>query len=572
MSVIKPRIVIIGLDAAVMSLLGPWVEQGDLPNLAALMAQGVSGELESVMPPLTPAAWTSFMTGKNPGKHGIYNFMEHAPDGYGMIYTNGSNRRAETIWSMANRAGYTVGVMNTPFTYPPEKLNGFQISGLDTPSSDSAFVHPPKLKKEIEDKFGPLIIDSRYLGSMTNLEKRARAVEEFKRSDEQWSELALYLLEQHPKDIMMFTFMSIDTVEHHFWHYMDKNHFYYDQEGAALFRNVIRDVYRRLDRTVGEIVRHLDSSAHVFVVSDHGQEAISDRTLFINRILHQAGLLAYKPLNPFDGILKGATRSVHEWLSKNLTHGQKLFLSGLFPKLRDNADAIVTSYTEIDWSRTQAFCHEAWACPPSVIINLKDVKPQGIVEKADYEKTIQKAMEALYAIQDPRTGKPVIAKIHRREELYQGDYAERAPDLTLQWWGESPFNAKPSLREESDLSPLRIEKLEPLCKPEWSGHHTLDGILIASGPCFKQGEKLSGAQLIDLAPTLLNLLGIPVPEDMDGKILEEAMDLSKPSNYRKNGHPLTENGVTTAVVGEHAYSVEEAAQVETRLKNLGYLE
>ncbi len=567
-----PKIVIVGLDAAVMSLVRPWVEQGDLPNLAALMAKGVSGELESVMPPLTPAAWTSFMTGKNPGKHGIYNFMEHARDGYGMIYTNGSNRRAETVWSMANRAGYTVGVMNTPFTYPPEKLNGFQISGLDTPSSDSAFVHPLELKKEIEAKFGSLIMDSRYLGSMTSLEKRARAVEEFKRSDEQWSQLALYLLEQHPQDIMMFTFMSIDTVEHHFWHYMDKNHFYHDPEGAELFRDVIREVYQRLDRTVGEIVSRLDSSAHIFVVSDHGQEAISDRTLFINRILHQAGLLAYKPMNPFTSMLKALTGSVHEWLRKNMTHEQKLLISSLFPKLRDNADAIVTSYTEIDWSRTRAFCHEAWACPPSVIINLKDVKPQGIVEKADYEKTIQEVMTALHAVQDPRTGKPVMAKAHRREELYRGDCAECAPDLTLQWWGASPFNTKPSLREESDLPPLRIEKPEPLCRPEWSGHHTLDGILIASGPCFKRGEKVSGARLIDLAPTLLSLLGMPIPEDMDGKVLQQAMDPSKQSNYQKDGRPLTENATTTSSAGEQGYSAEEAEQVETRLKNLGYLE
>ena len=567
----KPKIVIIGLDAAVMSLVHPWVEQGDLSNLASLMAKGVSGELESVKPPLTPAAWTSFMTGKNPGKHGIYNFMQHSSDGYDMIYTNGSNRRAETIWKMANHAGYSVGVMNTPFTYPPEKLNGFQISGLDTPSPDSAFVHPPELKKEIEEKFGSLMTDSRFLGAMTSLEKRAQAVEEFKQSDEQWSKLALYLLEHHPQDIMMFTFMSIDTVEHHFWHYMDKGHFYHDPKGAELFRDVIFQVYQRLDRTVGEIIQRIDPSAHVFVVSDHGQEAISDRTLFINRIFFQAGLLAYKPTNPLAVILRTVTRPVHEWLRKNLTHKQKLFLSTLFPKLRDNADAIVTSYNEIDWSRTQAFCHEAWACPPSVVINLKGVKPQGVVEEANYEKVIQQVLAALSAVKDPRTGKPVIAKAYRREELYQGPYAERAPDLTLQWWGESPFNTKPSLRQESNLPPLRIEKPVPLCIPEWSGHHTLDGILIAAGPCFKPGEKVSGARLIDLAPTLLFLLGISVPVDMDGKVLREAIDPQSLS-HRKEEIAAPEKVATVSVTDEYGYSVEEAAQVEERLKNLGYLE
>jgi predicted AlkP superfamily phosphohydrolase/phosphomutase len=568
----KPKIVIIGLDAAVMSLVRPWVEQGDLPNLASLMSKGISGELESVMPPLTPPAWTSFMTGKNPGKHGIYHFMEHDIGGYGMTCTNGSNRRAETVWKMANRAGYTVGVMNTPFTYPPEKLDGFQISGFDTPSSDSAFVHPPELKKEIEEKFGPLILNLRFLGSMTSLEKRACAVEELRQSDEQWSQLALHLLEQHPQDVMMFTFMSIDTVEHHFWHYMDKSHFYHDPEGAELFRGVIREVYRRLDRTIGEIVQRLDSSAHVFVVSDHGQEAISDRTLFTNRILAQAGLLAYKPVNPFTVMLRTVTRPVHGWLRQNLSHKQKLRLSTLFPKLRDNADSIVTSYNEIDWSRTQAFSHEAWACPPSVIINLKGIKSQGIVEGADYEKVIEKVLAALYAIKDPRTGKQVITKVHRREGLYQGPYTEHAPDLTLQWWGESPFNTKPSLRQENHLPPLRIEKSEPLRLAEWSGHHTLDGILIACGPCFKQGEKVSGARLVDLAPTLLYLLGLPVPEDMDGKVLQEAMDASSLHHRNEEGRPVMGSAATVVATDEYGYSAEEEAQVEARLKNLGYLE
>jgi predicted AlkP superfamily phosphohydrolase/phosphomutase len=565
-----PKIVIIGLDAAVLTLLEPWMAEGKLPHLAALVQDGVSGPLESVVPPLTPAAWTSFMTGKNPGKHGIYNFMEQERDNYGLLFTSGANRRAETLWKIANDAGLTVGVMNTPFTYPPEKLNGFQISGLDTPSPASAFIHPPELRREIEENLGPLKLDLRYLGFMTNFDKRAQVLGELKASDEQWSRVALYLLNRHPQDVMMFTFMSIDTIQHYFWHYMDKNHFYHDAEGAELFRDSILQCYQRLDATVGEIIARLDRETTVLVVSDHGQAAVSDRTLYLNRILAQAGLLAYKPVSFWKTLVQRTLLPGYELLRKNLTSAQKVAIARIFPKVRDSVDGVVTSYSDIDWSKTQAFCHEAWATPPSVSINLKGIKPSGIVEPADYEKVVAQASAALQAVKDPRTNQSVIRKIFRRDEVYSGPYADRAPDLTLEWWGESPFNTKPSLRSEAGLPPLKIEKPHPLRMSEWCGNHTLHGILVGRGPRLRRGVRYSGARLIDMAPTILALLDLPVPDDMDGRVLTEIID----SSHQEWSFTSPRNGkaVSCPAGDGDGYSKEEAELVEERLKNLGYLE
>src|SRR5215469_9262143 len=133
-----PKAIIIGLDAATWTLIRPWMAEGGMPNLAKLLNAGVSGKLESILPPLTPPAWTSFMTGKNPGKHGIFNFLESQPGTYGMRYANASSRRSPTFFRLLSDGGFSVGSMNTPFTYPPETLNGFQISGMDTPSEKSA--------------------------------------------------------------------------------------------------------------------------------------------------------------------------------------------------------------------------------------------------------------------------------------------------------------------------------------------------------------------------------------------------------------------------------------------------
>ena len=567
----SPKIVIIGLDSAVLTLLAPWIAEGKLPHLAKLMQDGTSGTLESVVPPLTPAAWTSFMTGKNPGKHGIYNFMEHERDGYGLLFTSGANRRSETLWKIANDAGLTVGVMNTPFTYPPEKLNGFQISGLDTPSPESAFIHPPELRKELETNLGPLKLDLRYLGFMTNFEKRAQVLDEIKASDTQWSKVALYLLDRHPQDIMMFTFMSIDTIQHYFWHYMDPKHFYHDPEGAELFRDAVLQVYQRLDGTVGDILRRLDDDTTVLVVSDHGQAAVSDRTLHVNRVLAQAGLLSYKKVPLWKKVTQGVLRPAYGLLREKLTSAQKVAIARIFPKVRDSVDGAVTSYSDIDWSKTRAFCHEAWATPPSVSINLKGVKPAGIVEQEDYETVMAEAIQAIQAVKDPRTNEPVVQKIFRRADVYTGPFSDRSPDMTLEWWGSSPFNTKPSLHSESHLPPLRIEEPHPLKMSEWCGNHTLHGIFLGKGPTLRKGVSPSGARLIDMAPTILALLNIPVPEEMDGRVLSEIIESSH-QNWSYTSERNGSGGSSDSGEEGDGYSKEEADLVEERLKNLGYLE
>ena len=265
-----------------------------MPNLAKLMKAGVSGSLESILPPITPPAWTSFMTGKNPGKHGIFNFVETEHGGYAMNYANATSRRSPTVWKLLNDAGYSVGTMNIPFTYPPEPLNGFQISGMDTPSETSPFIHPPELREELVKHLGGIQLDLRFLGAMSTDERRNQVLAEMKQMDDQWTKAALYLLENHPQDVMMFVFMSIDTVQHYFWQHMDKDHFLHDPKLAPKFGDAVRKVYERLDVAAGQIIDRLPPETTVFVVSDHGGGPVVDRTIFLNRYLAQLGLLHYK--------------------------------------------------------------------------------------------------------------------------------------------------------------------------------------------------------------------------------------------------------------------------------------
>ena len=566
----KIKLLIVGLDAATLDLVNPWVGEGKLPNLAQLMKEGVSGRLASILPPITPPAWTSFMTGKNPGKHRIFHFMEAEPGSYSLRYVNASSRCAKTIWKMLSDAGFSVGTMNIPFTYPPEHLNGFQISGMDTPSEKSAFVYPPEIRDELEGLLGRFTLDVRYLGYMSTDRRREEVLAEMERIDQQWLQASLHLMEKHPAEVMMFTFMSIDTVQHYFWHYMDASHHYHDPVGAKRFGDAVRRVYERLDRAVGEMLKKVSTDTSVLVVSDHGGGPTSDRVVYLNRFLAQQGLLHYLENN--DSALKKLARGLihrsYTLLRGALSSAQKRKLANALPKMRKRFETAFTSFTNIDWSRTKAYCSEVLASPPSIWINRKGIKPFGIVEESDYESLIKFITEKIGELKDPRTNEPVIKRILRREEIFHGPYADQAADLILDWWEASHFSSSPSFPEQTTEPAVMIRERKPPEDSEWGGTHRLHGILIVRGPAFRKNVEIEGARLLDMAPTILHLLGQPVPDDMDGHVLEE---LFEPSFLAQN--PVQRrSGDGSGWQQQVAYSAEESAIVEQRLKDLGYIE
>jgi len=566
----KIKLLIVGLDAATLDLVNPWVGEGKLPNIAQLMKEGVSGRLASILPPITPPAWTSFMTGKNPGKHRIFHFMEAEPGSYSLRYVNASSRCAKTIWKMLSDAGFSVGTMNIPFTYPPEHLNGFQISGMDTPSEKSAFVYPPEIRDELEGLLGRFTLDVRYLGYMSTDRRREEVLAEMERIDQQWLQASLHLMEKHPAQVLMFTFMSVDTVQHYFWHYMDASHHYHDPVGAKRFGDAILRVYERLDRAVGEMLKKVSTDTSVLVVSDHGGGPTSDRVVYLNRFLAQQGLLHYLENN--DSALKKLARGLihrsYTLLRGALSSAQKRKLANALPKMRKRFETAFTSFTNIDWSRTKAYCSEVLASPPSIWINRKGIKPFGIVEESDYESLIKFITERIGELKDPRTNEPVIKRILRREEIFHGPYADQAADLILDWWEASHFSSSPSFPEQTTEPAVMIRERKPPEDSEWGGTHRLHGILIVRGPAFRKNVEIEGARLLDMAPTILHLLGQPVPDDMDGHVLEE---LFEPSFLAQN--PVQRrSGDGSGWQQQVAYSAEESAIVEQRLKDLGYIQ
>src|SRR5215212_7888522 len=293
MSARELSILIVGLDGATFDLMLPWIDDGLLPNLARLLADGASSRLESTIPPITPCAWSSFITGKNPGKHGLFDFIEPERDGGGFRFTNASFRDGESLWACLSRHGRRSGVVNVPMTYPPEPVNGFLISGLDTPHEHSQFMHPVEIRQVLKDAGIRYRIDQQHLGNMRTTKRRRQQLLDIFEGESARTAAFRHLSKLRPCDFRMIVYGATDQVQHHFWHFMDETHDKFDAEGAKEFRHAIRDTYMHCDEQLGLLLDECDDDTIVIVMSDHGFGPMTNVRLRMNQILRDAGLLTF---------------------------------------------------------------------------------------------------------------------------------------------------------------------------------------------------------------------------------------------------------------------------------------
>jgi predicted AlkP superfamily phosphohydrolase/phosphomutase len=572
----QPKILIIGLDGATFDLIKPWAAEGKLPTFERLLQQGVHGELTSTIPPVTAPAWTSFMTGKNPGKHGLYHFIEPCPGSYEMRYTNARSRLAKTIWQILNESGISVGVLNVPMTYPPDCLNGYMISGMDSPEDSTAITNPPELYQELQERFGKVSPQIRYLGYLKTDQRREGVLKGLEEMDAHYLQLTDYLLNKYPVDVAMVVFTSVDTVQHFFWQYMDRTHPQHDAVGAAKYGEAILRVYQRIDEIIAKLIGSLPEDTAVLLMSDHGFHPTSARIVHINRYLFDLGLLRlhdssqqwYHPQT----LIQATIKRVDTVLRRTLTPHQKAKVSRMFPGLRNMWESHYAGLSNIDWAQTKAYCYEILTFPSCIWINVKGLRPQGIVDPgAEYEQLMRFITDKLYELKDPMTGQQLISRVYRKQEIYHGPYLDQAPDLTLAWWDGVTLLGKPSFTQDGHEPVVSFTGGRPISAGEWGGTHALQGILVFRGKPFHKGKKLEQVEIVDLAPTLLHILGLPIREDMDGRVLHEAFKAEFAAAH----------GIATRIRGdsddeaspqERTYSDAEAVKVEERLRGLGYIE
>lgn len=544
------KVLVVGLDGATFDLIDPLIAAGKLPALARLIESGARGPLRSTLPHHSAPAWTSFATGLGPGRHGIYSFFQRDYSGYRFSPVNSRYIRGEALWKQLSRAGKTVGIMNVPGTYPPAPVNGFLISGMLSPTLEQAF-YPPQLHSRVVERVPhysveaiPLLDKDAYLDQVTgSIEARKQA--------------ALFLLEEYPSDLFVVVFTELDRLQHFFWNDMDVDHPAHATGTSPEHRGAIEAGYIALDRAVTELVEAAGPDTLVFLVSDHGFEGVY-KLFYVNAWLAKHGYLALTRRRTGSAI-RATKRGLQKLGLWQLARRGRAALSRAGLARVDHLRSDSLSYAaDIDWARTSV----AFGPNLGLNVNLKGREPKGVVcPGSEYDELCLRLRDELESWVDPDTGERVVSKVVSREEVYQGEALELAPDLRLIMAKSTGYPGRyaysPDLGTSQILGfPDRVY-----------GNHAEYGILAVSGPGIRGGWQIEGAGIVDIAPTILASLGMPIPDSMDGHPLMDLFEMG----------PYSGDGPDRALVAEPSRPEEqklspaEELEVLDRLRGLGYL-
>jgi len=542
--------VMIGWDGATFDLLRPWVEQGLLPNLAKVLAQGSARRLRSIIPPISPAAWASIMTGMNPGKHGIMDFQEFNPSDYVSQQPNlinSTHLAGTTILDIMSERGLRVCSLQIPMTYPAWPVNGLLLAGVPNPDDSIGYTYPS------DRDFGPLR-PSKMRRQMTYAEVLENCTFHIKKLTDIFLEVV-----SEKYDYYTIYYRECDDFHHLYWRLLDEKCAGFDARDRKEMGNPILTIYKLLDVELGRLMAGLPD-ANFFLISDHGGTAIGRRRLFLNSWLAEKG---YFQLNrTLRGTFQQAARRVFKLLKPFVPKEVRKKIVNEKPQLMRKLARVNNSTDAIAWEGTKAFAIHLNFPTMGIQLNVKGREKTGIVEPgAEYEQVRDELIAQLKTIADPSTGQLVVKEIYRREELFSGPYLDKIPDILmlLETSVLARTELSPSIWGETTISDLQ----------ELSGDHDLYGIFAATGPDVSAKGFIGEAHLLDVAPTMLASLGEAIPANMDGRVMD---DIFNDKFLRAHPPTIDQGREVVAKAGEKVYSAEEEAAVRERLESLGYLE
>jgi predicted AlkP superfamily phosphohydrolase/phosphomutase len=459
----KTRFLVLGWDCAGPDLVFDQFKN-DLPTISALMRQGTWGKLESSIPCITVPAWASMLSSRDPGVLGVYGFRNRADHSYGQMTTaNGASIKVKRVWDYLGDAGKQSVVVGVPQTYPIKPLNGHMVSCFLTPGIESAFAYPAIFKQEVLQVAPNYPFDVKDFRTMD----KARLLQQLIDFAEIQFKLLKHTIQAKPWDFFMHVNMGVDRVHHGFWRYHDPHHRLY--EPANAFESAIRDYYRMVDRMAGELIALAGDETTVLVVSDHG-------------------------VTRMDGGI-----CVNEWLWRN----------GWLVLNMPPADGQILRFedADVDWSRTRAWSSGGYY--GRVFLNVAGREPNGVVTSDEYDATRHELAHALTQIPGAE-GETLHTQVFKPEAVYTQTNGI-APDL-LVYFGDLHWRAVGGLGYGA------YHTLDNDTGPDDANHDT-HGMFVFYEPGKRGAGQVSGHQLMDIAPTLLNRFGLSVPKEMQGKII-----------------------------------------------------
>lgn len=505
------KVLVIGLDGATFNLVGPLMQEGKLPNLSKMAARGVHGKLYSTILPLSPSAWTSFATGKNPGKHGIYDFSKIKQGTYDHVPTTSLDGRSETLWDLVGKNGGRSIVVNVPLTYPPKPLSGVMISGFPTPVARRDFTYPTSLLAELESRFGEVGIHKPPV--LYRKGKEREITDRLIKITRQQAAITRYLMESSKWDLAVSVFDATDVASHYFWAYLDKNHPKYDPALAGTVQQMVEEIHVELDAAIGKIFEASDEDTLKMVISDHGFGPVY-YGVYMNNWLLEQNYMKFKN-TPIVRVKYWTFR--HGLHTYNLLQFAKKF--GLVKSIESAyatkslmlnlVKKTALSMDDIDWDQTSVY---SFGNLGQFYINMRGREPNGIVNQKDAEGLVRELVVKLKLLEDPTTHEHLFDHVYAKSDIFLGDASIDAPDIVF-----FDEEMKYSAHRMFELGSNKLVTPHPV----YSGNHKMDGILFAEGRGIKPLREMSQtrSELVDLAPTILRYLGDSIPSDIDGRVL-----------------------------------------------------
>lgn len=496
----KKKTVVLGLDGATWKLLNPLIERGYMPTLAVLVAAGTHSVLKSTYPAMTAPSWTTFVTGKNPGHHGVFDFMIPTDSLSRMKFATGSDIKDVTLYERLDKAGYTPILINLPGSYPPRLKNAITITSLLTQGDEWIF------PKSLKDEFPGF---SKYRltpdESLRLKERKESYIEDLLKHLDEQMECVKWLFNNKPWDFFFYLFSHTDWISHLAYTELIED---FDESSIRVFQKV--------DEHLKWFVDNLPKGTNLILLSDHGFASYK-KIFYFNKWLEQEGYLTTNILG--DAMKGAATRRAKETARiqgqrKKITIGKPVFdFFARFPLLEKTAKwsyhHIVKRYLPIhvsvsvgiDFEHTRV-CFPKGSYITNAYINKKWVYTDGVVTKEEYPGLIQELMTKIKAIRDPE-GNPIVKDVYTREQIYGENVPDQAPDLFFElsdYWFVGQFHSG------------------QLFAREVHNKHDADGMFLCVGPEFQRDALLPALDMQDMTPLILHLNGLDVPKECDGKV------------------------------------------------------